>query len=94
MVRHSSVWLSVGRMCTAGDNSQIWRQSPNRMTFQLLHVYFECTLEFLSPFRGTDSRIFSPVLCAFHVHVEKFCLKNHPMVCCSQNINNVQKVAT
>ena len=68
---------------TAGDNSQIWRQSQNRVTFQLTHVYFECTLEFLSPYRGTGSRIFRPVLCAFHVHVEKVCLKNHPMVCCS-----------
>ena len=61
-----------GKMCTAGDNSQIWRQSPNRVTFQLTHVYFECTLEFLSPYRGTGSRIFRPVLWRFMFMLKSF----------------------
>ena len=42
-------------------------------------MYFECMLEFLSPYRGIGSRIFRPVLCAFQVHVEMFCMENHLM---------------
>ena len=60
-------------MIVRGKNVYSCPGSQNWVTFQLTHVYFECLLEFLSPFRGTGSRIFRPVLCAFHVHVEKCC---------------------